>query len=337
MTIKVLAARLGISKASVSYALNGQPGVSEVTRQRVLDLAAELDWRPSSVARALSRSKADAIGMVLKRDAGLLGAEPYYMGLLAGVEDVLSHAEQSLLLRMVGTGDGRDLEVYRSWSAERRVDGVIVLDLAVDDPRPALLTDLGLPFVLHGLHRDPSSESTVIDDQTTDAATIVEHLSALGHRNIAHVTGPLFLAHELDRRDSIAAEAASRGMRATFLECDYTMATAERTAYRMLAEDDVPTAIVASNDVMALGISTALRASGRDDIALISWDDSMICQIATPTVSALARHPDEQGRRSARLLLDVLSGVTRDQDAPIRSELFVRETSRPAQPGRHDR
>jgi DNA-binding LacI/PurR family transcriptional regulator len=329
-TIQMLASRLGISKASVSYALNNQPGVSDATRERVLALAAELGWQPSSSARSLSRSRADAVGMVLRRDPDLLGAEPYYMSLLGGVEDVLSRANQSLLLRMVGTENGRDLDVYRRWSGERRVDGVIVLDLAVDDPRPDLLTDIGMPFVLHGVREDPDTGRRMIEDQAGDAATIVAHLAALGHREVVHITGPLNLVHERDRRAAIAAEAEAHGMNASFLECDYTMAMAEREAFELLGCAQVPTAIVSSNDVMALGTATALRRAGRRDIALVSWDDSMICQIATPTVSALARHVDDQARRSARLLLDLLDGIEQVPERPLRSILQVRETSIPA-------
>jgi DNA-binding LacI/PurR family transcriptional regulator len=329
-TIQVLASRLGISKASVSYALNNQPGVSDATRERVLALAAELGWQPSSSARALSRSRADAIGMVLRRDPELLGAEPYYMNLLGGVEDVLSKANQSLLLRMVGTENGRDLDVYRQWSGERRVDGVIVLDLAVDDPRPELLSTIGMPYVLHGVREDPDTGERMIEDQPGDAATIIAHLAALGHREIVHITGPLNLVHERDRRAAVAAEAAARGMHVEFLECDYTMALAERQVMKLLSGLRVPTAIVSSNDVMALGTATALRRSDRHDIALVSWDDSMICQIATPTVSALARHVDDQARRSARLLLNLLDGIHPEPERPLRSILHVRETSIPA-------
>ncbi|WP_223690739.1 LacI family DNA-binding transcriptional regulator [Leifsonia poae] len=326
VTIQVLAQTLGISKASVSYALNGQPGVSEATRQRVLLLATELGWHPSSSARALSLSRADAIGIVLKRDPELLGAEPYYMSLLGGIEDVLSRASQSLLLRMVGTRGG-DLEVYRQWSAERRVDGVIVLDLAIDDPRPSLLGELEMPFVLHGVYADGVTGLSRIEDQANDAKTIVEHLASLGHRHIAHMTGPLLLSHELDRRSAIASECAARGIRVTFFECDYTMETAHRIAAAMLRTGEVATAIVASNDVMALGVASALRHAERQDVALISWDDSMICQIATPTVTALERHVDDQGRRSARVLLDRLAGREPESDVSPASVLHVRETS----------
>ncbi|MCX7521103.1 LacI family DNA-binding transcriptional regulator [Microbacterium sp. STN6] len=327
VTIHELARRLDISKASVSYALNDRPGVSDATRARVLALAADLGWHPSSSARALSRSRVDAIGMVLKRDPDLLGTEPYYMSLLGGVEDVLLHAGQSLLLRMVGTGEGRDIAVYKRWSAERRVDGVIVLDLAVDDQRPELLNRLGMPYVLHGIRHDPETGGELVEDLLTDAATIVEHIAALGHTELAHVTGPLALAHEVRRRDAVIEEAAARGIRSIVIECDYTMRSAQRMMGEALGSGCTATAVIASNDVMALGISAALRSNARDDVALVSWDDSMICQIATPTVTALARHPEDQGRRSARLLLDILDGIPAGPEQPIASILCARETS----------
>jgi Transcriptional regulators len=327
VTIQGIADRLGISKASVSYALNGQPGVSDATRERVIALAAELGWRPSSSARALSLSRADAIGMVLKRDPEMLGNEPYYMRTLEGVEDVLARADMSLLLRMAGTAPGRDIEVYRQWSAERRVAGVIVFDLAVDDGRPALLDGLGLPYVLHGLRFTAPDGGVTIDDQARDATLLVQHIASLGHRRLLHLTGPMFLAHELDRRDHVAQEARSAGVAVRFVEGDYTLDGAEATVGRMLAEPFDETAIVASNDLMALGVLGALRAAGRLDVALASWDDSMICRIATPTVTALARHPDEQGRRSARMLLEQLARGASDQGDRIHSDLIVRETS----------
>lgn len=327
VTIQGIADRLGISKASVSYALNGQPGVSDATRERVVALAAELGWRPSSSARSLSRSRADAIGMVLKRDPEMLGNEPYYMRTLEGIEDVLARADVSLLLRMTGTTPGRDLEVYRQWSAERRVDGVIVFDRAVDDPRPALFESLGLPYVLHGLWVPTADGSITIDDQARDAELLVRHLASLGHRRVVHLSGPVFLAHELDRRDHIAREARSAGIAVRFVEGDYTLDGAEATVGAMLAATFGETAIIASNDLMALGTLAALRAAGRLDIALASWDDSIICRIATPTVTALARHPDEQGRRSARMLLEELERGSADQGEPIHSDLVVRETS----------
>ncbi|HEU0256570.1 MAG TPA: LacI family DNA-binding transcriptional regulator [Microbacteriaceae bacterium] len=327
VTISEIARQLGISTASASYALNGRPGVSETTRKRVLDLAARLDWRPSSSARALSRSRSDTIGMVLKRDPDLLGSEPYYMSLLRGVEDVLSEAGQGLLLRMVGAARGADIAVYRRWAAERRVDGVIVLDLAVDDPRPELLHELGMPFVLHGIRLDPETGEQVVEDLVTDARIIVDHMAELGHRRIVYITGPLFLAHEVRRRRAVAAEAARHGIDVIFAECDYTSAGAERLMRERAAGWPQFTGVVSSNDVMALGVVTALRDLKADRFALVSWDDSLLCNVCVPGITALARHPEVQGRRSARLLLQVLDGRELLPEPPIPSSLVIRDTS----------
>lgn len=330
VTIHEMARRLDLSVASVSYALNGRPGVGEATRERVLALARELDWHPSSSARALSRSRTDTIGMVLRRDPELLGQEPYYMGLLSGVESALSQASQSLMLRMVGTSPGRDLAVYRQWSAERRVDGVIVLDRLVDDPRPALLSSLGLPFVMHGLRIDPATGEQVVEDLVTDAHVLVDHLAGLGHTDIVDVTGPLNLAHEVERRAAVAEQAAVRGVRVTFVEGDYTRAGAARLAAEKLDDWREATAAISSNDVMALGILRSLRAAGRTRTALVSWDDSMLCDISVPAITALARHPDVQGERSARTVLRAVAGEKEKPEQGIPSELIVRETSIPA-------
>lgn len=330
VTIAHLAEQLGISKASVSYALNGQPGVSGQTRERVLALAHELGWHPSFSARALSRSRADAIGMVLRRDPTLLGTEPYYMRLLEGVEDVLTEAGQSLLLRMVGTAPGRDSAVYERWAAERRVDGVIVLDRTTDDPRPEQLARLGMPFVLHGVLPVDEAGNERIEDQHRDAQLLVAHLHELGHRAIAHVTGPLHLAHELDRADAVRTESTARGTSARFAEADYTYDTAYQRVGELLSAEARPTALIFSNDVMAMAGHRALSDRGIDDIALVSWDDSMLCQFASPAISALERFPDRAGRRSAAMLLALLDGTEPAAIGPNASELRVRGTSRPA-------
>lgn len=327
VTISGLAAQLGVSKASVSYALNGQPGVSDATRARILALATEVGWYPSSSARALSRSRADAIGMVLKRDPELLGSEPYYMSLIAGIEDVLASADQALLLRMVGGKGDLDVPIYQRWSAEGRVDGVMLFDLAIGDERPRLLDGLGLPFVAHGSRMTTVGGPTFIYDLEGEAFLIAGHFAELGHTEILHLTGPQTFAHESDRRRALAAASALTGLRPTFIECDYTMDRAELFTRDLFATPFSPTAIITSNDMMALGVTAALRSLGRTDVAVMSWDDSLYCRVVIPSITALARFPEEQGRRSTQMLLDVLSGIEFPNDLAVESELVVRATS----------
>src|SRR4029453_17098926 len=148
-TIADIAERAGLSKGAVSYALNGQPGVSEATRQRVLKLAAQMGWRPNSAARALSASRAGALGLVMARSASTLGVEPFFIKLLSGIENTLAARSIALLLQVVPDHDA-EVEAYRRWFAERRVDGIFLIDLRIEDKRVLVLEELGLPAVVIG-------------------------------------------------------------------------------------------------------------------------------------------------------------------------------------------
>src|SRR5664280_2155572 len=126
-TMGDIARRLDISKAAVSYALNGQPGVSSATRQRVPDLAKDLGWYASSSARALSGAETGVIGLVLSRPSDLLTIETFFIHFLSGVEQVLTERGSSLLLRVIGEHPQAETQTYERWWGERRVDGVILV------------------------------------------------------------------------------------------------------------------------------------------------------------------------------------------------------------------
>ncbi|WDF33063.1 LacI family DNA-binding transcriptional regulator [Arthrobacter agilis] len=333
-TIAGLAKRLGISKASVSYALNGQPGVSEVTRRRVLDLAEELDWYPSSSARALSRSRAGAVGMVLSADPLLIGTEPYYMGLLAGIESALAEGDMALMLRMVGKDPLQEHAIYERWSGERKVDGVLLFDHLHDDPRPALLERLGLPFVLHSAPESarPTSFSGTTTDHDSDSARIVDHLHATGHRSIAHVSGPHSFVHEEERIRGVCERADGYGMTVVQYEGNYALEAGHDAIALLLRTASAPpiTAVVLGNDLMSMGALLALRELGLrcpEDVAIVSWDDSLHCQLASPSVTALSRNTVLQGRVAAELLLLLLDSGTLQTRSMPSSELVVRAST----------
>jgi DNA-binding LacI/PurR family transcriptional regulator len=329
VTIDDLAARLGISRASVSYALNGRPGVGEETRSRVLALAMELGWQPSVSARSLSRSRADALGIVLSRRPEDLGSEPYYMALLSGIESALSEAGTSLMIRFVPPDGESEAAVYRRWNAERRVDGVILTDLGHDDARPGLLGQLALPFLVHG---GRSCQQGWEFDQAADAQLVIDHLAELGHTEIAHVTGPSRLMHETERNIAILAGAERHGIRVTTTECDYSLAGARAKTAALLRRKRRPTAIVYSNDLMAVGGAAVLREADHDQTTVVAWDDSLLCQTAAPGITALQRDAYSAGRDTAHELIAIIEG----KDAPQRerqpTRLVVRASSRTLNP-----
>src|ERR1700758_1511699 len=151
-TITDIASRAGVTKAAVSFALNGQPGVSEATRQRVLAIADELGFQPSSAARALSDGRAGAFGLIIDRPARTLGIEPFFMQLISGIQGELSRDHSALLFTMA-EDQAAEIELYQTWWAQRRVDGVFVVDLQLRDRRVALLRNLQMPAIVFGSPR----------------------------------------------------------------------------------------------------------------------------------------------------------------------------------------
>lgn len=326
-TIGDIAGKLGLSPAAVSYALNGLPGVSDATRARVVALAVELGWQPNVSARSLSRSKADAIGLVLARPAEEADSEPYYLGLLAGIEAATATAGVSLVLRFVAPDEQVEIEAYRRWHAEHRVDGVLLVNLRLDDARPAALELLGLPYFVHGGRRGDEGWQF---DAHLEAGLLAEHLAGLGHRRVAHVSGPRNLVHEHQRVAGLDKAAAALGVELFHAEADYTFGGAEAATHRILQEQPAPTAFVYSSDLMAVGGSALLRARGMETTAVASWDDSVLCRTAAPSITALDRDPYEAGRRSARILLRRLAGEPEDRYDWNQTPLVIRESSRPA-------
>jgi DNA-binding LacI/PurR family transcriptional regulator len=220
-TIADIARRAGVTKSAVSFALNGRPGVSQTTRARILAIAEELGWQPSSAARALSDGRAGALGLVVDRPARTLGIEPYFTQLISGIEGELAARDVALLLQL--TADrAAQLGSYRRWWAERRVDGVFLVDLQVDDARIELLKELGMPAIVVGGPRGLAGLPGVWNDEAGAVRAVVEYLAALGHRRIARVAGPPELWHTAMRTEVFEARAAELGLSPPTVPTDYT-------------------------------------------------------------------------------------------------------------------
>src|ERR671916_3397352 len=132
-TIDDVAARAGVSSAAVSFAMNGRPGVGEETRRRILDPAQELGWHPSAHARGLAQARAHAIGLLLSRPVEQLEVDPFFVRFLAGIERTLARTDHALVLRV--SGGPTDLAAYERLAASGRVDGFLLCDVELDDPR----------------------------------------------------------------------------------------------------------------------------------------------------------------------------------------------------------
>ncbi|GAB7043426.1 MULTISPECIES: LacI family DNA-binding transcriptional regulator [Catenuloplanes] len=313
-TIADIARRAGVSKGAVSYALNGQPGVSDTTRRRILAIADEIGFSPSSAARALSGARARAVGLALCRPARTLGIEPFFMGLISGVEAELSARSYALTLQVVADPDA-EIAVYRRWWGERRVDGVLLCDLRTDDRRVPVLEQLQLPAVVVGGPDGTGALPGVWSDEAAALAETVEYLVALGHRRVARVGGLPELQHTRVRTDAFRAVCARLGLDrgdTVTVPSDYTGEDGARATRRLLSAARRPTAVIYDNDVMAIaGLSVAqeMGLTVPGDLSVVAWDDSPLCRLVRPPLTALSRDIPAYGGQAARLLLDAVAGV----------------------------
>ena len=319
-----------MSIGAVSFALNGRKGVSEETRERVLRVADELGWAPSTAARSLAEAKTETFGLVLARDPHNLGVESFYMEFFAGLEIELSKRGYSLLLQVVPTVDDQ-LATLTKWRRTRRVDGVILTDLIDDDPR--VTTAAEMPTVVVG---DPSVAAGLTSVWTDDAASMrqaVRHLAELGHRRIGRVAGTVARS-----RTPASATTRSRtrwrpsGLEPSMFRTDYTPESGARATREALAASERPTALIYDNDVMAVAGLTVAMEQGLSvpaDLSIVAWDDSVLCEHTFPKLTALSHDVVAFGSHVARRLFDVVEGADAATFLDSTPELQVRGSTAP--------
>jgi LacI family transcriptional regulator, repressor for deo operon, udp, cdd, tsx, nupC, and nupG len=267
------------------------------------------------------------VGLVLTRPSRVLGEEPYYHEFIEGLERVLTPAGVSVLIKVV-SDRAAETGTYEQWAAQRRVDGVILVDLAPGDDRVELVAGLGLPAVVIG---DPSTSPglpTVWTDDAGFAREAVRFLAGRGHRTIGHVSGPLSFVHTQLRRGGIEAEADARDITVLEAEGDYSYESGLEAARRLMIGG--PTAIVFDNDVMAIAGLDLVHRQGLSvptDISVVAWDDSAQCQLAVPALSAMSHDVGRIGELAADAMLDALEGEAATVYEAPHAHIVVREST----------
>jgi len=333
VTIVDVAHRAGVAISSVSSALNDRPGVSEQTRARIIAAANELGFVPSLRGRSLSGKKAFAVGLVVHREPDVLELDPFFASFIGGIESVLDKQGYALVLQ-IGAEPGEMLNRYRRLAGDRRVDGVFLSEIEIDDPRIPLLQDLALPAVAINAD-DGSPFPTVRQDGDAGIRSIIDYLVDAGHTRIAHVAGPEHFVHARQRRNAWSQALNDVGLEQGAVAAGgFTYEGGAQAATELLGLQARPTAVVCANDLSAIGFIAEAQRMGFDvpkDVSVTGYDGIQLGSYVTPTLTTLRTSPRQIGAMAARLLLDVVNG---DADAgpvvdveiePV--ELVVREST----------
>lgn len=340
VTLADVAGKAGVSTAAASYALNGRPGVSDVTRLRVMDVAELLGWHPDAGGRALARSRADVVGLIVARPARLLGTDPFFSVFLAGVEEALATQQVGLLLRVVNEKHN-ERTAYERLGRSHAVDGFIVTDFRTRDFRLRLLNDLAVPAVVLGRPTSGYGSDAcgwVWYDDRCGVREGVEHLHSNGHRRIGYVSGPLDYRHARSRAQAWRRSLVTLGLtsgalrQADLEEADFTPEGGAAATKRLLDSPRQPTAIVYGNDLMALAGMAVIADYGLripQDVSVIGFDDIPLAAHSRPPLSTVAADVSSWGRAAATALLDHIDNGRMGRIRLAPSRLILRGSTAP--------
>lgn len=315
MNLKDLASQLGLSPTTVSRALNGFPEVNEDTRRRVAEAARNANYRPNARAKGLATGRANAIGHVIPISSRHEIVNPIFGDFIAGAGEVYSRLGYDMILSIV---DDEDQDrAYREIRSKGNVDGVIVHGPAENDPRIPLLTELGLPFVVHGRATGTTLPYSWVDVNSARAfRRATDFLMDLGHRRIALVNGLEFMDFAIRRRRGYVEALTERGLQpdpALMVQGEMTETQGHNAAQAMLRLPDPPTAFVTSSLLSAMGVRRAVEEAGLvmgRDVSIVTHDDDLGYLKngdGEPIFTATRSSVRDAGRRAAGMLIDLIN------------------------------
>jgi DNA-binding LacI/PurR family transcriptional regulator len=332
VTMDEVARAAGVSQATVSRVVNGNPRVNSDAKRQVERAIERLGFVPNVAARTLVTRRSDSIGVVITEPATRVFGDPFFAQVLRGVSAALTARRQKLVLFLPqDPTEERDLEPYL---LAGHVDGVIMYSLHGDDPLPAQLHARGIPVVVGGLPPVGATVSYVDNDNRGGALLATGHLLGLGRRRVGTVTGPLDMPAAIDRVAGYHEALQIAGVRpeqALESEGAFTQESGVDAMRRLLESAPDLDGVFVASDLMAAGALQVLHEAGRrvpQDVAVIGFDDAPIALTTRPTLSSVRQSLDAMGRELANLVLASIEH--RDQvvrKVVLATELIVRESS----------
>lgn len=329
LNLEDIARLSGVSRSTVSRVINNNPYVSEKTRQRVLEVIKEQDFRPNLAARALVTQRTRTLSMVIPQALGYTFTDPYFPALLQGVIEKANEHDHAVMLWIGSSAEEEDR--FRSRIVSNNlVDGVIIASAFQSDPLIPSLARNDFPFVLVGPPPIPNLNFVDVDNQRA-AQVAVSHLIRLGWKRIGTITGPQKMG---------AGQARLDGYRRAFERANLPVDEAlivqgnfdEMSGYlgmRTLLSRSVD-AVFAASDMMALGALRAIRERGLrvpEDIGIVGFDDMPVAAATTPPLTTVRQPIRELGALAAQMLIGLLDQpASRPNQIILQAQLIVRDT-----------
>ncbi|MFI0899581.1 LacI family DNA-binding transcriptional regulator [Streptomyces sp. NPDC020983] len=331
-TLEEVAARAGVSRATVSRVVNGSEGVRAPLAERVRAAVDELGYVPNQAARTLVTRRNGAVAVVVAEPETRFFADPFFAQQVRGISKELTvHDNQLVLLLTEGAADYQRVGRYL---AGGHVDGALIFSLHDDNSLPEMARRAGVATVIGGRPGWSDAGSGPVTlyvdcDNRGGARDAVRHLLGLGRRRIAHIAGPLDQTASIDRLDGFR-DVLPHADPALVAEGDFTPEGGARAMEQLLERAPDLDAVFAASDVMASGALRVLRRRGLrvpEDVAVVGFDDIVsVAEWTDPPLTTIRQDIEEMGRMMARLLLRALESPSGEGSAPAQLAPIVTPT-----------
>ncbi len=311
ITIKEVAEKAGVSQSTVSLVLNNKKPVRESTRKKVLHVIEEMDFYPRRSARTLASRKTGNIGFVIS-DVHFTRAEPFYTRIFLGCEFEARQFDYYILLTSVeSTFSAKKIPRFLK---EGNVDGVITAG-SMNDRWLYEIRKMGIPVVLIDYYPPKQKWPCVLIDNAEGARKAVQYLQKLGHTKIAFIGGSVYhpSIQERFRGYSLAMQEARLDFEKWVIR-DEEETRAEdgfKAMQKILSQNELPTAVFAANDAMALGALKAIHAKGLrmpEDISIVGFDNIEVTNHTEPPLTTMNVRMEEMGAKAVAMVRDIIDG-----------------------------
>lgn len=335
ITIRDVARHAQVSVTTVSHVVNATRFVSEVARERVQRAIDELGYVPSALARSLKSNRTHTVGMMIPNSSN-----PYFAEIIRGIEDTCYGAGFNVIL-CNSDDDPHKQSTYVRLLSEKQVDGLIVMSSGSDSELLDTLRAARMPQVVVDREIDDLAADLVEVNHEAGGGLATRHLLGLGHRRIACIAGPQGLSSARQRVEGYRAALAEAGGavdEALVRSGDFTSAGGHAAMLALLEPADPrrwPTAVFASNDLMAMGAVSAAASRGLripQDLSVVGFDDIALAAYCNPPLTTIAQPKHETGELAARLLLERIADPSRGlQREILQPALQLRQSTGPLQ------
>ena len=317
----------GVSQATVSRVLNGNPNVAPETRDRVLEVVDRVGYELNESARRLITRRSHTVGVIVDDITN-----PFYPELIDSLADETADTAYRLLLLKASDAEGTD--ALRSLP-QGLVDGVIFTAAMLDSAAVAEAVRRGHPIVLLNRYVDNLDSDLVVTDNIAGGALIGEHLLALGHRRIGLINGLTNTSTARDRaKGFLDVASAAADVQVAEEDGDFSHDSGVEAARALLAQTPDVTAVFATNDAMAMGVINHCRATGLrvpEDLSVVGFDDLPMAAWPIWDLTTVKQPIRQMAARGLRLLFERLDAPNRPpQHQQFETELVVRGTTGPA-------